>query len=545
MIKKNDRNENLVIIIIFLLTLCAYITPFNSVPIMVDKELILKPLEQVESLSGYIELFKSGKLYDVQPIRDLSHLIDIWLVKATGLIQIPLIHNILILAATFIFLLNFLCIFFNRKMSLFLALIFLSHPATFNIYVEFTSRKHILSLLFFLISFTTFNREIMNKQKFFPKSYLWFGISILCHPINSFTFIANALFLKLQFKRSNTQIISSITPFAFLFGILVGFNLYYYNVLHVAKEDIVNLNHVFDPSLIIYGVALHFRSFFFPVYFSRFYEFFDIPNLLTILAIPVLYLSAIKKDKFITSISATITFAILFALYGHKSNILNVVYQNYYGLTTGISFLLLLGVIIKKSFGRHYYLILIPLIITSNYYGSIRSDKFQYLLSSVKIEPECRLIQAVLTIAVKKKDISAIQNHGEDFLNQKCRLVGNNLNNKHVYLNSMLIFVSNEFTKNQKIELFTKKFPSIEDQTFLLAGLELNESGKSKRFYELLLNLKNAKIHSIFLNNTYLGTDLIKACNKDQNQGCIIFNEYNKNFKDTDIYMKWNKEIKL
>jgi hypothetical protein len=542
---KFKHQELFLIALIFLLSMTSFITPHNSTPIMVDKELIIDPLLNVSNIMDYGKLFTEGKLYDVQPIRDLSHLSDIWLTKITSYEQIPLLQNILILLVTCFFLFQFLNMFFNQNISLFLTLIFLAHPSTFNIYVEFTSRKHILSFLFFLISINTFNKEAIEEKKYYWKSYFWFSISILCHPINSFTFITNAIILKYIHKKTYRESFFRTLPFAIIFLILVGFNLYYYKVLHVSKNEVIDIKYSFNISNIIYGMSLHYKSYFFPAYFARFYQFFNLSNLITIVLLPLLYLVTFKKDKVLTIISGSITFSIFFALYGHNSNILNVLYQNYYGLTSGLACSLLFGILIKKSFNLHYYLLFIPILLLSNFYGNIRTDQYNYLRSSVKIEPECRLIQGVISLAILKKDIPVLRDLGPDYINQRCRLVGFNVNDKHVYINTMLIFISDDFSFNQKVELFTKKFPNIEDKTLLLASLEFQKNRKSKYFYELLLNLKEAKYHSIFLNNTFIGPEFIKACKDDNNIACQSFNQYNDKFKSQDIFMKWNRKINL
>jgi hypothetical protein len=536
--------ENVIIIIVFLFSMLAFITPYNSTPIMVDKAIIIDPLMDISSPTEYFNQLVSGKLYDVQPIRDLSHLVDIWLSEFTKNEQIPLIQNILILALTCFFLFKILNVFFDKNISTFLTLIFLSHPATFNIYVEFTARKHILSFFFFLVSFHYFNKEAKREKGLLFKSYFFFAISILSHPINSFAFIIFSLLLKLKYQNTSKQILKKSFPYFLVFLSLVSINLYYYNVIHITKSNVPNVQYAFDLSLLIYGMALHFKSYFFPVYFSRFYEFFDLSTFITIIVTPIVFLAGYKKDKVLTTISAALSFSIFFALYGHKSNILNVLYQTYYGLTTSLACTILLGVFIKKSFSTHYYLLFIPLIFISNFYGSIRNDRYTYFYSSSKIEKECRMTQTVLTIAIQKKDLQKIKELSPNYIRQRCRILGEDLSNRHVYINSILIYTSDEFTYEQKQDMFSSKFPNFEDKAFLLGGLEYEKNGKTELFYNTISKLSEATFHSVFLQRSFLGNELIEACKGDKHPACDAFRGYLKKFLEKDVYMNWNRNLK-
>ncbi len=54
--------QKIFLLIICLLYLASYITPFTSKALMVDEDVIIKPLEKVNNLSDYLSLFQDGFL---------------------------------------------------------------------------------------------------------------------------------------------------------------------------------------------------------------------------------------------------------------------------------------------------------------------------------------------------------------------------------------------------------------------------------------------------------------------------------------------------
>ena len=132
---------------------------------MLDHGLIIKPLESINSFSDYSDAFKKGKIYDLQPLRDLSHKFDLVVVDITGFEHFPLIVNLLILYFTALALFKLFLFYFSERISLFIVSCFLFHPAIFFIFVEFTSRKHILSFLFFTLGALAFLNGYFDKTK--------------------------------------------------------------------------------------------------------------------------------------------------------------------------------------------------------------------------------------------------------------------------------------------------------------------------------------------------------------------------------------------
>src|SRR5690606_2429551 len=86
---------------------------FNSEVPNLDNHIILKPLEEVGSFSDYLQLYKDKKIYDVQPLRDLSHLFDIKFYKLTG-IYIGVVHNLLIFWITSFLIFKILLLYFDK-----------------------------------------------------------------------------------------------------------------------------------------------------------------------------------------------------------------------------------------------------------------------------------------------------------------------------------------------------------------------------------------------------------------------------------------------
>src|SRR5690606_1319575 len=120
-----------------------------ALPILLDHESLISTLKQMHTLTEYFQALGTSKILDIQPVRDASHYIDLKINSLMGIENFGLIHNIILLFII-TYLLFKISTYYQLKSKIYLASIFLIHPAIFHVFVEETSRKHILSFLFSL-----------------------------------------------------------------------------------------------------------------------------------------------------------------------------------------------------------------------------------------------------------------------------------------------------------------------------------------------------------------------------------------------------------
>ncbi len=146
-----------------------------------DAYFILPMLDRIGGLPGYISAMLELKTVDIQPIRDLSLLIDWVIFKRWGLNTFGL-QNVLIWASCCFALFKVLKeIFPDLDELLMMALV-----AVFAVYPLFTgvvswsiARKHMLAMLFTLLAtyhFLLFLRNQKNKQIFWMAAFYFLGV---------------------------------------------------------------------------------------------------------------------------------------------------------------------------------------------------------------------------------------------------------------------------------------------------------------------------------------------------------------------------------
>src|SRR5690606_6362825 len=125
----------------------------------------------------------TSKILDIQPVRDASHYIDLKINSLMGIENFGLIHNIILLFII-TYLLFKISTYYQLKSKIYLASIFLIHPAIFHVFVEETSRKHILSFLFSLLTLYIYLKTDFKSLKSKAISFLTFTLSVFSHPIS-------------------------------------------------------------------------------------------------------------------------------------------------------------------------------------------------------------------------------------------------------------------------------------------------------------------------------------------------------------------------
>jgi len=151
-----------------------------------DDKMLLKPMKEVGSISQYARAREENKILDLQPVRDLSFLGDIWFQRMT---QISIFHvmnlllwmGILIVAYKILILLNL-----DGRIIWLLLSLYAIHPSLMTSVAWISARKHLLAHFFILITTFIFILLTKGKRKGFLVSGLLVGsyiLSVFSQPI--------------------------------------------------------------------------------------------------------------------------------------------------------------------------------------------------------------------------------------------------------------------------------------------------------------------------------------------------------------------------
>lgn len=524
---------------IFIITLGSlFYTPFVNTDIMLDYEIIIKPLININSLSDYFEQIKVGKIHDFQPIRDLSHRLDLFLIEYFKFEKIALLHNILILAFTCLILFKTLLYFFEDKVAFYLVSLFIVHPLTFHIYVSITNRKHILSFLFFMISYFYF----LNSRKKYI-SYTSYFLSLFSQPINVFA----PLFFLTHIKKEKLFLKKNIlyfVPYLLIFASGVILNLYYYEIFHYKKVGLSNMQYIYIYSDIFNAIAVHFRQFFWPFSFSTYYTFDKINIFISLISAPIFCMYIYKINRSVFKKFIVLLFSIFFILYGHKSNVLSVLIQDSYLLTPSFVFLVFIGLIWKR-YGSKFEYILIPIILfsfcTSLYFSSLRTNKYNYYQHTLKTESHCRVQQFVVEEAISNNLQQDVLTYGMNWLNEKCNIIGKDLGYRKAFINTHLVFLSSDFTVDEKISLFIKKFPNKFDHVQIIAALLIENKKSPELINKYLIQLIDSNSSSVFTIKSFFKESIMIYCTDNKQEGCLVFKDYLARIDGKNMLINYNK----
>ncbi|MAZ48784.1 MAG: hypothetical protein CME65_09480 [Halobacteriovoraceae bacterium] len=523
-------------LLLFVGHLATLWTPLTHPPLMVDKEAIIDPLTTIDSFyPDYKNLLLSGKIYDFQPLRDLSLYLDLKIDDLLNWSHTGTITNLIIFYLTLILLFKIFLHFFDKKSAIFLASIFLTHPLYFFCYIEITQRKHILSFLLILATYYILLKG--KSEKKYLLSYFFYFLSILSHPINA---LIPAWFFSQEKKPFSKKTFLSYVPFATLFLLIYFTNDYLYRNIHSTREGVNYSNLEFIPEQIIYSIGLHFRQFFFPISFSNFYSLGNISVLIFSFA-PITYVLYVYKRHKKNMIFLVLPLIIIFfTLYGHKSNVLTIFLQNPYVLTPSFIFLLFIGFAIRETrFNSLLWITPLLLLALTLPYSLNRKDAISLYEHTYPKEPECRSLQVLVVNYIGKGKIEKLKKSGHEWLNQKCFLRSKSTNFIRPFINTHLILENEKFSYEEKKYLLLNKYETPNDLVPLELVLKLKYGKELDSVPALYKRLYSLNFSSFFVSSSYIGKIIKGKCKDFGNESCAAIADYferSKNLKAINEY---------
>lgn len=181
-----------------------------------DDLLLILPLKNLSSLSEYVTAVKSNTIVDVQPLRDLSFLINIKIEERTGLHTYHLTNILLMIFSIHLLFRIFSLLKWSSSEIIAGVLLFACHPVLVSAMGWISARKHILGFVFILLSLL----DVLKKERLSKTSIAYYFAAILSHQIFILFPAWLILFLKQRkWKFSRTLFVLMCLAGAFVLGL--------------------------------------------------------------------------------------------------------------------------------------------------------------------------------------------------------------------------------------------------------------------------------------------------------------------------------------
>lgn len=253
-----------------------------------------------KALLGNLMPFK--KWIDIQPVRDLSYMIDLYFLKATKISIFHFSNVVYWLICTMVFW-KFLGEFQKRhslKSNLFkglVLLLFVVHPVFTHSVSWIAARKHILSFLFTMGATLTMYKSRSYERhevKSWLKALILYLLGAFANPINAFWPIWAMFYGDKRILKNKVL----LAFFSLAMFIVVGVNFYYYKFVFEGHSKFVSsgTENIIFP---FFSYGRYLLNYIFPFNLAVSYEFFSVLNLfgVTLLLILLLFVNRLRRKK--------------------------------------------------------------------------------------------------------------------------------------------------------------------------------------------------------------------------------------------------------
>ena len=189
--------------VILLVLIALYSNLLTNDPLLsYDDRPLISAVSSATSFNSYINGIKSGLIPDLQPMRDLSYIVDIWLLQKTNLHSFHLTNLLLWWFIVLLFYQLMKCES-KHEIAMAFAIFFALNPVFASSVAWVAARKHLLSTLFILAAtlICVRNKNRIYELKYFGGIWFLYLLSTLSQPINVLWPIWFFVFTKKDFKK--------------------------------------------------------------------------------------------------------------------------------------------------------------------------------------------------------------------------------------------------------------------------------------------------------------------------------------------------------
>ncbi len=534
-----NKQLSFIILAIFIFTYFISILPLvkNSRLLRYDDTVIVEPLYKVNNYSDYKKLKEDFLIWDFQPIRDFSYIIDIKLNKFTKFWNFHYSNFLiwfLIGIGIYLFLIKFVKVyslnFKNEYLNFwaaFFAILYLTHPVMQLGPFWISSRKHLLSELFIIYFCYLGLCYLTSKSSFkyiilLPLLYILSSLSqpiSIAFPLLLFLFIITVKDFKFLFSKTNIFLFVVL----FLTSLYVAYeNLNFYNIQYPKMTR--GLGYQFNVSNIWQVRLLTIGRFFYQIFDVSMaspvgHDLGSIRNILGLISLPPFVYICYKK------INPKVTF-VLFSLFLIPTSV--VIFGNVkifaldtYLLIGSIGIFSLIFILLIK-FKYHYFFGII--LIFNMYFTNLYSIAFRNELSLFKFAYD-KEITSYAQVAYARE----LVNNGlfDQALIEVYALVLQESDYPELsYLYPVCIYGSKKLSVHQKIKLLSK---AVHNNFFF-------------NYYNSILNQKNSSKFFLYQKQAIENISLTFP-HFDQNKGVIRALAFYKVYGHKDLTESVNNTV--
>lgn len=303
------------IVVTYFFSALPFLTNFTT--ILYDDPVLLDPLKKITSLSSYIASYMNYEIWDVQPVRDLTYLLDLYLMKYLNFWNHHILNftiwffigiygfNVLMQMQRILIVSENHQLYDNSKWAFFFILLYIVFPTMQIGPFWVANRKHILACLFIIISFYyVLNSYLANglTKKSISLICIFYFLSIFSQPITifypAFVFI---FFFLLKKKNNILHFLKETLRLWIILGILsiiaaaTNYIFYYkwYPIMTQGAVDFVPDN-VWQYRLLNLG-RFFYQSFDFTMAMPVEHDAGSVRNIIGLLSLPLFFWWAMKK----------------------------------------------------------------------------------------------------------------------------------------------------------------------------------------------------------------------------------------------------------
>ncbi len=459
-------------------------------------------LQKLNGPNEYFGGLKDGKVYDLQPIRDLFFFFDLQGEKIFGF-SFKIFTN-LILLGLFMFYAYRLIKLFNINEKIFLCVLCLN-PILVHIAGIDTSKKHILSAIFILMFLGEYFK---NEYKSPGKLIVFLLLSLLSQPINCV--LAAIPLIDSAINKRKLQWGVALVLIA---GVIIFVNLYYY---HFVFSDLAQTSKFTESSVADRVLALGQYFFQLLIPFNLFYFYFKgaLTNLIG-LAFSVLSIYTILK--FFSGRIRWITLVFILGSYlVINIQATQIFHQDSYLLMAVVGFGILLTDLIEKYKYKNVVLgtILVFYLASNIKLLYFKSDYGHFIGEGVRMHPSCRNIYNATRYNFYKKNKEEFLEYGQRMLKGNCVYHARGDEAINLLMQASIVYLTDELSTEQKLNLLTRKNKISDFDQLAIVALygKLNDSRQFARNLEIYFSkFSPQKINSSFFE------DIVLFCERNKN----------------------------
>ena len=445
----------------------------------IDYSIVLEPLKGVGSIYDYLELFSSGVIYDLQPVRDLSLKCDLLIENIFGF-QVHGFFNVFFWT---IAVFNVFCLlkrYYPLAHSFTLCCFCIVHPVLSWTLSWPSARKHILAAMFMTFAFR-FLCDYVEKNKNSRLMFVSIILSLFSQPITIPYCIA--IIIVLYYFKKNFFLIFAIVA---LTGFCAVGNHLYYDGLYITQTGLPKYAQFGEASfpIRIISFSRYLSQLFLPLEFASTY---NLNSLINFFGIPFFgifsYYFVLKKG-----IKPYFYFFLLLLAPILLTNLklTNIFVADTYLL---MSLVILTGALVYLEFPLKLMLIIIPLLAGKTIYEeSFSTDLGLYYKQTYSREPNCLNTLNYSNYLFINSEIDSFYEVTKSLVNRKCQFKG--IAPEKIAENSIgiFIFLNKELSVDEKLNLLKNFKTDNPNLLYLVKWLENpNISSRPKKPMESVI----------------------------------------------------------